>query len=128
VQEAFRLYAHEVNISIGMIWINMLDGDSQQAAQAAAAGIIRDGRIHHFYDPVKRAGQAVAESLGAGNAIAWDIYLFYERDSLWNTFPPRPMQWFHQLDATWADPAHHAWDSELRRRLYETFQELKNKP
>jgi hypothetical protein len=82
----------------------MLDTDSEATAQIASA-ILNDPRVVHFYDPQKRVGKALAQSLGEADQAAWDIYLFYGPGVQWLDAPPTPTQWMHQLNpSSWADP------------------------
>ncbi|MDQ5852244.1 MAG: hypothetical protein M3380_09265, partial [Chloroflexota bacterium] len=53
----------QATIGVGIVWINMLTGDTEAAA-AESAQIVDDARVRHFYDPEQRAGKAVAQSLG----------------------------------------------------------------
>ena len=110
-----------------MVWINMLKEDNQETAEKAITQFQADERVVHFHDPNQLAGKAIAESLGAGNAVAWDIYLFYDAEILWGNVSPKPIEWFHQLDDAWIDPAHFAWNEALKTWLDETFQKLERK-
>jgi len=57
--------------------------------------------------------------------VAWDIYLFYERGSVWTGEPPVPVAWMHQLEGSrWADPAHFHSGEDLVRELDRTLRRL----
>jgi hypothetical protein len=105
-----------------MVWIEMLANDNESAARRAADSI-RHPRIRHFHDPRRLAGQVIAESLGAPGETAWDTYLFYAKSSEWREKPPVPVDWAHQNSEGW-DPAHFAWDGDLRLRLEEICERL----
>jgi hypothetical protein len=111
------------DISVAIVWINMLEADTEVAAQESAR-IIVDPRVHHFHDPERRVGKALARSLGAEGRIAWDIYLFFARGSEWLKEPPRPIQWMHQLSADWADPTRLHVGEGLVEALHKTVKEL----
>lgn len=100
----------------------MLAQDSEGAARVSAR-IIRDPRVRHFYDPEKRAGKAIAESLaGEESKPAWDIYLFYEKGSEWIEDAPAPTDWMHQLTGSgWADLAHFHTGDELVEELHKAM-------
>ena len=112
-------------ISVNIVWIDMLAGDSEAAARQSAQ-IVRDPRVGHFHDPQRRAGDAIAEGLlmpGAGPA--WDIYLFYKPGDRWSTNPPMPCEWWHQLGGgKRADPSHFRWGEQLVEAFFETMQRL----
>ena len=101
----------------------MLVGDNIRTANFAS-NIFQEDRVMQFHDPNKLAGKLIAESLGAGNAVAWDMYLFYEKGSQWAERPPFPLDWAHQLDDAWADPNHFAWGENLIVRLREIVNRL----
>lgn len=116
-------YPHAA-ISVSIVWINMLRGDTEAAAKRSARSI-DDPRIRHFYDPEKRAGKAIAQSFGAEDKIAWDIYLFYDRGVQWVDGPPAPIDWMHQLRASsWADAARYHVGDRLAEKLRETMKRL----
>ncbi|MFQ5944915.1 MAG: hypothetical protein ACE5NC_01520 [Anaerolineae bacterium] len=106
-------------MAVGIVWIDMLRTDRREKAERAAQ-MIRDPRVQHFHDPERRAGRAVAQSLGADGPIAWDMYLFYPQDAAWEADPPTPTQWIHQLwGRRWADPSRYRRGKALREALAE---------
>ena len=104
----------------------MYEVDSIDAAQEAADQLGIEPRVAHFYDPGQLLGQAIAEKLGAEpGKVAWDIYLFYDREEVWDDRVPRPMYWAHQLlGSSWANPSRLHRGDELTRRLQEIMEEL----
>jgi hypothetical protein len=104
-------------IRVAIVWIHMLRFDCGAAARCAAL-TMRDPRVRHFYDPLRRAGAAVAASLGASGRMAWDIYLFYPAGHVLPAGLPAPAAWAHQLqDSSWADPAFYRHGKDLERQL-----------
>ncbi len=99
----------------------MMSGDTYEAAQKAA-GKFRDKRAKQFYDPQQLAGRAFAKSLGHGDRVAWDIYLFYPPGALWEALPPQPEAFMHQLRDSWADQHRLFEDAQLRAKLTETMK------
>jgi hypothetical protein len=91
-----------VDISVVIVWIKMLAGDSGVTAEKSA-GSFRDPQVRQFYDPDRHCGKAIGNSVGWQGKIAWDIYLFYTPGSEWIKSPPTPVDWIHQLKETWAD-------------------------
>lgn len=88
------------------------------------AGNFRDPRVHHFYDPHKRSGAAIADSLGYKDRVAWDIYLFYTAGAEWSETPPAPTAWTHQLSETWIDRGHYHKGDDLVRELSRTMEKF----
>ncbi len=113
------------DIRIAIVWINMLQGDSEERAQKAAQKFT-DARVTQFYDPEKHTGQKIAASIGWDHKVAWDIYLFYSAGSVWDENPPDPAAWMHQLKEDWADQDHFHTGDDLATELKLTLMKLKN--
>jgi hypothetical protein len=117
VQRSVIAAFQDADISVSIVWINMLENDSPAAAEKSAQ-IIVDPRVRHFHDPERRAGRAIAQALGGQDDIAWDIYLFYPKGSEWLDRPPMPITWMHQLmPSNWADAAHQHCGGDLAAQL-----------
>ena len=119
-----RVVTHEgqdVALAAMIVWIEMLPEDKEADLEALTEEMIGP-RIQWFHDPKQRAGRAVATSLGANGKIAWDVYLFFNKDAEWKNKIPSPSQWIHQLSDRWADPTHLCFGErlvpELRRLLW----------
>lgn len=98
--------------------------DSETAA-CAAAGLVGDQRVDHCYDAEKRAGRAIARSLGGDGEVAWDVYLVYPPSTAWEHTPPPPYAWAHQLrGSAWADRARYHVDAGLSSELRRTVSRL----
>ena len=108
------------DISVSIVWIDILPEDTGAGAEKSAL-IINDPRVQHFHDPTKRAGQAIAASLGWEDYVAWDVYLFYEAGSRWLDGPPAPAHFAHQLPR---DLAHFRTGDDLIRELRDAKQRL----
>ncbi len=113
----------QVDIAIIIVWIDMLAGDTEDAANSSAK-IFRDRQVLQFHDPNQHLGKMIAESFGLSNAIAWDAYLFYDKGSEWKEHLSTPLDWAHQLDDPWADQDHYAWGDHLTARLREIVNKL----
>jgi hypothetical protein len=113
----------DADITVGIVWINMLEDDTEMTARRAAQRTVTDFRVRHFYDPQKRAGKAIARTLGGEGKVAWDIYLFYEKGAEWVEGPPTPSDWMHQLTASsWASLAHYHSGDDLVAELHKTMK------
>lgn len=114
----------QADISVSIIWTNMLPLDSPATARLSAE-IIHDPRASQFYDPDHLAGKAIAEGMGGKDKIAWDIYLFYAAGAEWGDHPPAPTDWAHQLTGSaWADSTRHHSGDELLKELHRIMQRL----
>lgn len=99
----------DADIQVSVVWIDMLPSDNQETALKSSAlfGDPPDPRLKQFHDPEQRAGRAFAMNLLNKDAgPAWDVYLYYDKDAIWNDGPPKPVAWYHQLGGSRrADPA-----------------------
>ena len=124
VQEAIVKGYPDADISVSIVWINMLPSDSRIMAHVRAL-TMQDPRVRHFHDPKKRVGRAIARGLGGRDNIAWDIYLFFEPGGEWDGGPPPPAWWAHQLlGSSWADPAHYHRGDDLIGQLRQAMADL----
>lgn len=116
VQESIINKFPDAELDISIVWIKMLSGDSESTAKKSA-GMFNDYRVRHFYDPAKRSGKAIADTLGYPGKVAWDIYLFYAAGGVWIETPPKPNYWMHQLSENWADREHFRKGDDLVKEL-----------
>lgn len=57
-----------------------------------------DPRIKHYWDAERKLGGLLSQTLKIKRSIAWDVYLLYPPDHLWQAeLPPAPKFWMHQL-------------------------------
>jgi hypothetical protein len=98
-----------------LVWVRVLEGDNQEAAQKAADQMTGQ-RLRHFYDPKQRAAREMAAVLGGPGSFAWDTYLVFSTVAAWEDEPPQPDDWVHQLD-------HAAWAPSQRRKTGEALLE-----
>jgi len=95
-------------LALLIVWIDMLEKDSDQAAARAARLLDREARGAHFHDPQRAVGASVASALGGRGEVAWDVYLFFPPGRQWGGAPPEPDEWYHQLGGSaWAGKSHH---------------------
>lgn len=130
MQQAVLKQFPKADISVSIVWIDMLPGDNLEVAQRMAR-MFDDPRVRQFHDPrsSQRAGKALARGIireGAGPA--WDVYLFYGKDAEWSDAPPEPIEWCHQLGGgKRADPARYA-GGKIAPTLFQIMHRLTEKP
>jgi hypothetical protein len=126
VQQGILAAFPDLDVSVSLVWIEMLQTDDLEAARAIAA-TFSDPRVRHFHDPraSRRAGAAFGRRLLAPGRPAWDVYLFFDRDAGWRgDEAPKPVAWWHQLGAQHgADPSRLA-AGVLAERLRQTAGSL----
>jgi len=76
----------------------MLATESMEAANEREAGF-SDSRVRQFWDPDRIFGKLLSQTLNLKASIAWDVYLIYPPNTVWDAgLPPTPIFWMHQLD------------------------------
>ena len=120
----------DADIQVSVVWIDMLPSDNQGAALKSSAlfGDQPDPRLKQFHDPNQRTGRAFARDLlYPGGGVAWDVYLYYDKDAVWNDTLPEPVEWYHQLGGgRRADPALFRPGKKLPIALREATSRLVN--
>jgi len=113
----------DADISVSIVWIQMLPDDTKAAVNRSAR-IIDEPRPPHFHDPEQMAGMAIADGLDWEGKIAWDIYLFYDKDSAWTEGPPALTDFMHQLSCA---PPHFRPGAALVLALRQAMQRMLEK-
>jgi len=99
----------------------MLKTDDQSSAFKAAS-LFRDPSVVQFFDSENSFGDIVARRLNPQGKKAWDIYMFFDKDTLWTKEFPRPFDYVHQLSSSgnpWVDKTKYFCGNELTKRLGE---------
>lgn len=123
VQETFLKHFPDANIAASIVWIQILNNDSLEAA-IPSLQYLSDKRFKHFYDEHQLVGKAIASSVGRQGHVAWDFYLFYEPQLTWNCMAPNPTYWMHQLKDSWADKKHFHTAHNLLKELLNAMTQL----
>jgi hypothetical protein len=123
VQEAILRSFPQADVSVSIVWSNMLPLDNSFTAGRQPAHIA-DACVRHFHDHRRRAGKALGESLGARGKTWWDVYIFYGAGSVWEDHPPAPARWAHQLSEAWAAAAQRHRGDDLSEQLRIAMSEL----
>jgi hypothetical protein len=87
------------DMSMSIVWIDGVKTDNVEKAKRRAK-TLDDARCQHFHDPNRLAGKAIAKMLGGEGKIAWDIYLFFGKNSRWMNRPPLPLSYMHIIYAS----------------------------
>jgi hypothetical protein len=119
VQKSVIQKMGDKNISVLIVWTNMLKSDDQENAYKAAS-LFKDPSIVQYFDAENQFGDLVARRLNPNGEKAWDIYMFFDQDDQWTLSFPRPFEYAHQLSTThhpWADETKYFCGDELTKRL-----------
>lgn len=84
-------------ISVRIVWTPELGADRGDVA--AAAALIPDPRVHHYWDGEEVLGRTFAETLvDRPVGPLWDVYFLYRPDATWSGPAPDGLElWMHQL-------------------------------
>ncbi len=104
VQLADRIDSEIMDIIL--IWTPILDNDSPNHQRP----VFLNKGVKEYWDAEGEIASRAAESLKLSGK-AWDVYLFYEKNSVWHdrTFP-KPAFWYHQLPENTGAPADRRFD------------------
>ncbi len=123
VQQSLIQSFPDIDIWIGIVWIKMNSKDTLAPALEAAQKF-NDPRVEQFYDPLQKSGSLLADQLPIKAGIAWDIYLFYEKEKLWETRLPDPVDWMHQMSDSDPDSSNLRCGDDLAKSLYDAMASI----
>jgi hypothetical protein len=126
VQQTILSKMNDKNISVMIIWTNMLNSDDLSSAHASSA-MFQNTNVTQFFDSKNKLGVAVAKSLNAKHDKAWDIYMFFDENTTWDKAFPAPSDYAHQLSASthpWIDETKYFCGPALKQRLDEMVSKL----
>jgi copper chaperone CopZ len=106
-------------IGVIIVWTNMLNTDDKENAYKAAS-MFKDPSIVQYFDAENKFGDLVAKRLNPNGEKAWDIYMFYDKETAWDKTMPRPFDYAHQLSSSvhpWADQTKYFCGNALTKRL-----------
>jgi len=92
------------NLRAYFIWGPYLTTDSEDIARASTQRLLAPNAAY-YWTPTPRLGQELGSVLRlAGGRLAWDVYLLYRKEIIWEGRFPEPTYWQQQLDVIQADP------------------------
>lgn len=83
-------------VRIYVIWDPIFGGKFEQESKNLA-NRFPDKRVMYFKDSDSLSGQVWKRVLDIEREIAWDVYMLYSAEAEWETDPPQPDYWTHQL-------------------------------
>lgn len=119
VQQAVIEKMSDKEINVIIVWTNMLETDDKENAYRAAS-MFKDPSIVQYFDSENKFGDLVAKRLNPKGEKAWDIYMFYDKEIIWNDTIPLPFEYAHQLSTSLspcADNTKYFCGNDLTKRL-----------
>lgn len=126
IQKTVLEKVKDKDISVIIIWTNMVKTDDQSSAYKAAS-LFKDPSIVQYFDAGNKFGDVVAQRLNPQGKKAWDIYMFFDKDTQWSKDFPRPFEYAHQLSSSihpWVDKTKYFSGNDLTKRLEDITNSL----
>lgn len=126
IQEAIISRMKDKDISIIIVWTNMINTDDKASAYKAAS-LFKDPSIIQYFDSENKFGDVVAKRLSPNGKKAWDIYMFFDKETKWAVDFPTPFDYAHQLGLSnnpWVDKTKYFCGDALTNRLDEIVTNL----
>jgi hypothetical protein len=78
------------------IWIKGMQTDGKERI-AAARQVLHDPRVNHYWDPEHRLNPQLLDAIAFDiNMRMYDVFLLYDRATLWDKRLPPPGFWMHE--------------------------------
>ena len=85
------------DVHVYTVYLPILQAD-QEASVPSALRSLPDDRVSFYWDQKEETAQAYSRILKLRpGQPAWDVYLAFGRNAEWQTAPPDPDYWMHQL-------------------------------
>jgi hypothetical protein len=118
VQSALETLEGEA-LDVFVVWIPAIAGDRYEATDDAKT-LIPDGRATHYWDGGQALGEVLSPTLGIRAKMAWDVYVLYGKDAVWDGGPPAPTSWMHQKFGE--DPALELNEEQLVEKIRDALK------
>ena len=92
------------SIRVYVAWVPILPSDGS-APDKDTLALVPDKRASHFWDAKGTLPVLFQKPLGLPKeCVAWDVYLIYPPGVRWESEPPKPVYWQHQLGGVTTAP------------------------
>jgi hypothetical protein len=87
VQEQILERSPDADLRVYVVWLPVLPSDER----FGVADVLVDGRVRHFWDDDRLVSDEVGQLAGAGEGVAWDVYLAFGPEASWDDRLPAPL-------------------------------------
>ena len=85
-------------VQVYVVWHPVLPTDNVESLPEAMRLLAAEPRASQYWDPSGEIGRRFARALRLPVfKTAWDVYLIYSPQTRWDSSPPVPAFWMHQL-------------------------------
>jgi hypothetical protein len=83
----------DANIAVYVVWLKVLDSDNRAAINAAAT-VLHDARIRHYWDPKHTMNAQLLDGIYVDVQVRmYNVFLLYDGHTTWETHLPRAGYW-----------------------------------
>jgi hypothetical protein len=122
VREGILARFPDAKIAVEIVWVDILPGDDAETAQKASR-LFDDPRVSQMHDAALATSGVFVDGL-IERPPAWDMYLFFPPRERWESAPPQPVDWLHQLSGGRGAPERFRTGVDLARGLYASTSAL----
>lgn len=81
-----------------VVWTSVYGTDNRSWADEGAE-IMKDPRVKQYYETKPNMVSAFGKivELPRDAPLAYDVYFLYDAKATWETTPPKPLDWWHQI-------------------------------
>src|SRR5258708_7925003 len=94
---------NDPSVRVLIAWVPILSAD-KDAPSTDTLRLVPDKRAVHYWDANGVLPRVFQKTLGISPRPAWDVYLIYPAGMKWETEPPKPVYWQHQLGGVTSAP------------------------
>src|SRR6185369_3831768 len=84
------------SLRVYVVWEAEAPADTLEKARAAST-FIADPRVRQLWSPDRAVGKAFQQAVGVKDSPAWDVFLLFAGDKSWQSVPPAPDSFMHNL-------------------------------
>ena|ERR1051326_5495359 len=103
IQEEVLNIIKDLSVRVFIAWVPILTSD-KHAPDNDTLALAADKRATHYWDEKGKLPRLFQKTLSLAPRPAWDVYLIYPPGVKWETEPPNPVYWQHQLEGVTAAP------------------------
>jgi len=88
----------DLNLRAYVVWLPILRSGGWESAAKDQGERVPDSRARRYYDADASVGKLYGPILHLPRGLpAWDVYMVFGREAGWESQPPTPVYWMHQL-------------------------------
>ena len=87
MQEQILQRYPDADVAVYVVWLPVLASDER----FGVADVLVDERVRQFWDNDRLVSDEVGRLAGAGEGLAWDVYLVFGPDATWDRRLPAPL-------------------------------------